>query len=77
MNTMRSNARREEGGVANERISPLVYQVPIVILVGENEEVPLKEPQVLTEPQDIQVTKMSPMAEVPQSPFVEEDMINV
>ena len=47
MNTRISTARREEGGVTNERIPPRVDQVPIVglegeSLEGENEEVPLK-----------------------------------
>ena len=56
MNTSISTALREEGGVANERVHPRVYQVPIVDLGQENEEVPLQESQV------------SPM---PQAPFVE------
>ena len=54
----RSNTRREEGGVANERIPPHVEQVPIVGLEEENEEVPLLEPQVPPEPQEPQVSPM-------------------
>ena len=50
MNTRRSTVRREEGGVANERISPLVDQVPVIGLEDENEELPLQEPQVPPEP---------------------------
>lgn len=41
MNTRISTARREEGGVTNERIPPRVDQVPIVGLEEEKEEVPL------------------------------------
>lgn len=33
----------EEGGVDNERIPPLIDQVLIVNLEGDNEEVPLQE----------------------------------
>ena len=67
MNTRRSTTRREEGGVANERIAPHVDQVHIVCLEDENEEVPLQEPQVSPEPQKTQVPQVSPM---PQAPFV-------
>ncbi|XP_069147061.1 uncharacterized protein [Solanum lycopersicum] len=45
MNTRRSVARREEGGVSNERVHPRIDQVFIVGLKEENEEVPLQEPQ--------------------------------
>ena len=48
MNTRRSTAIREEGVVDNERISPRLYQVLIVGLDEENEEVPFQEPQVPT-----------------------------
>ena len=50
MNTRRSTVRTEEGGVANERIPPRIYQVTIVVLEEENEKVPLQEPQVPLEP---------------------------
>ena len=70
MNTRRSTARREEGGVANERIS-LLYQVPIVGLEEEeNVKVPFQEPQV---PPELQGPEVPP---IPQAPFVEGDMTN-
>ena len=73
MNTRISTARREEGGVANERIPPCVEQVPIVVLDENNEEVPLQVPQIPPEPQGPQEPQVSP---VPQAPFVEGDMTN-
>ena len=73
MHSRRSTATREERGVSNERISPRVFQVPIVFLDEENEEVPLQEPQVSPEPQEHQVPQMPP---IPQAPFVEGDMTN-
>ena len=50
MNTRISTARREEGGVANERVAPRIDKVPIVGLPEENDVVRLKEPQVPTKP---------------------------
>ena len=61
--TRRSTTKREEGGVSNERIPPHIDQVLIVLLEGENEEVPLQVPQILPEPQ---VPQMPPM---PQALF--------
>ena len=58
MNMRRSNARRENGCVANESIPPHVDQVPIVGLEEKNDEVPLQEPQVPPEPQEPQVLFM-------------------
>ena len=45
-----SIARREDVGVANERIHTNVDQVPIVGIKKENYEVPLQESQVPPEP---------------------------
>ncbi|TMW84182.1 hypothetical protein EJD97_025668 [Solanum chilense] len=67
MNTMRSTAIKEEGGVDNERIHPRVDQVPIVGLEEENEEVPLQEHQVPPKPQ---------VSLMPRATFVERDMTN-
>ena len=69
----RSTARREEGGLANERVLPHVENVTIVFLREDNEEVPLQEPQVPPEPQEPQVPQV-PLRS--HSPFVEEDMTN-
>ena len=74
MNTRRYTIRREEGGVANERIPPCVGIVPIVGLEEENQEVPLQVPQIPPKPQGPQEPQVSP---VPQAPFVEGDMTNV
>ena len=52
MNKKRSNTRREEGVVGNEMIPPRADQVPIVGLEEENEEDPLQEPQVPSEPEE-------------------------
>ena len=71
MNTRRYTIRREEGGVANERIPPRIDHVPIVFLEGENEEVPLVGSQVPPKHQEAQVPEMPSM---PQDPFVERDM---
>ena len=51
LNTRRSTAKRADGGVANEKVLPRVDEIPIVGLGEENEEVPLQQPQVPTEPQ--------------------------
>ena len=78
----RSTARREEGGVANERIPPHVFQRPIIVLEEENEEVPLQEPQVPPELQDTQEPQVTQdpqeprVPPLPQATFVEGDMTN-
>ena len=66
----------EDGVLANERIPPRVGQVPIVVQEGDNEQVPLQEPQVPAEPQDPQVPQMPPMPEGPQGSLFEGDMTN-
>ena len=73
MNMRRWTTRREEGGVANERVPPCIDQVSIVGLQEENEEVSLQETQVPLESQELKVPQMPPM---PQAPFVEGDMTN-
>ena len=73
MNTRRSTAKREEGGLPNERIPSRVVQVPNVGLEEENEEVLLQEPQVPPEPHVFQVPQVP---SIPQGPFVERDMTN-
>ena len=70
MNTRRSNARRKERNLANERIPPRVDQVPIVYLEGELEEVPLQEPQVPHEPQEPQVPQVTPIPQGTQVSFL-------
>lgn len=73
MNTRRSTASREEGGVTNARIPLLVEQVSIVGLEEDNEQVPLHKPQVTSEPQEPQVTQVPPIS---KDPFVEGHMTN-
>ena len=70
MNTKRANTTREKEGVANEKFSLHVDQVPIGYLANVNEGVPPPKPQRSQGPQ------MSPMPQAPQAPFVEGDMTN-
>ena len=61
MNTRSATTRREEKGVANERIPPRVDRLPIVGLKNVNEVVPPPKPQG---------PQMPHMPQAPQAPFV-------
>ena len=68
MNTRRSTAKREEGGVAKKRI-PIRDQFTMFVLEEEeNVEVPLREPQVPLEPQEPQVPSEPQGPQVPPMP---------
>ena len=66
--------RRDEVGLANEKIPSRVEQVPIVGLDEYNKEVSRQEPIVPSIPQEPQVPQVPP---IPQSPFVEGNITNM
>ncbi|TMX04629.1 hypothetical protein EJD97_006607 [Solanum chilense] len=70
MNTRRATTRREEEGVATDRIHTHVDQVTIVGQDNVNEAVPPLKPLL---PQGHQIY---PMPKAPQVPFVEGEMTN-